>query len=75
MVKVNWRAKVKNENRIKFFYEKVTPGFEGNLSKREAIQKDRLLLGKKVFKYCLSLKEVNWYNVNLIWRCASLQFT
>lgn len=47
MVKVNWRAKVKNENRITFFEEKVTPGFEGNLSTREAIQKGRLSLGKK----------------------------
>lgn len=38
MVKVNWRAKVKNENRIKYFEEKITLGFGGNLSKRKAIQ-------------------------------------
>lgn len=49
MVKVNCRAQVKNENRIKIFEEKVTPGFEENLSKKEEIQKYRLSLGKKMF--------------------------
>lgn len=45
--KSQWRAKVKNEKRINFFEEKVTPVFEGNLSKREAISERQAFIGKK----------------------------